>query len=672
MSIAGEAYYDQDEAYQAALRHRNAGFSMHADEYYSDEALPAFMKAQTPKRYLLEEGIAASPADTPEDHVYPHTWVIQDGADTRRLNTVIRGDEEEVIGTGQLAGGGVTIKFVDQLWGPDRRGYGYLAVVDEHGQRHLVKSACIQRTFVDSRNPSVRLAWRTVTDLALVSSGNDMVAYVRVFHPDGNVPRIDFLRKGNGLKGRLYYSTEGAKTHMSMDDGRTMIYHGPRGQERMVCADKDPARNLGCTKEFYAGPPGRAYLVRRLYQDGKVTFYRGTTPNEVSKAKTWHPGGRTEYFTGPRNRERKVAEGHEETPTASLRRPRPGPPPPPPAAPAPAPAPEPAPEPAPAAAPQATGEWDVSLYDSDDEAASAAADPVFYKGAKAHISEAHRRTDLHGRQVVLKRLLRGEGRRWQIEWAPSDRPEPSGQTHPSLKWIFDQAHLVSEVDYQTQLAAKVAARAAKAESKGARKRAKALAKKCKDDAKLAAELQAMAVDEPPALAAAAPAPAAPAREVKPPPEGKQPLAVVARCPLSGQLLRWAVLAEDGYLYNPSALTEYWSGQIATTSPITGEEIGTEYLSHFPMRSLADEIAKAGAGSAYEAVPREAPAIATCAISLEVMEDPVLAQDGYLYERDALARWFATGQRTSPMTGLPMGNRLVQDRHVDVLCAAWRG
>ena len=182
----------------------------------------------------------------------------------------------------------------------------------------------------------------------------------------------------------------------------------------------------------------------------------------------------------------------------------------------------------------------------------------------------------------------------------------------------------------------------------------------------------MAVDEPPAPAEATPAPAAPAREVKPPPEGKQSLAVVARCPLSGQLLTKGVLAEDGYLYDPSALAEYWANQAVAASPITGEEIGTEYLPHFPMRSLADEISKAGADSAYEAVPREAPAITTCAISLEVMEDPVLAQDGYLYEREALARWFATGQRTSPMTGLSMGNRLVQDRHVDILCAAWRG
>ena len=105
MSIAGEAYYDEDEAHRVATRHREGRFSMHGDEYYSDEALPAYLKAQIRKRYLLEEGLALSPADTPEDYVYPYTWLVKDGADTRRIKTVIRGDEDEVIGTGQLTGG---------------------------------------------------------------------------------------------------------------------------------------------------------------------------------------------------------------------------------------------------------------------------------------------------------------------------------------------------------------------------------------------------------------------------------------------------------------------------------------------------------------------------------------------------------------------------------------
>jgi len=40
----------------------------------------------------------------------------------------------------------------------------------------------------------------------------------------------------------------------------------------------------------------------------------------------------------------------------------------------------------------------------------------------------------------------------------------------------------------------------------------------------------------------------------------------------------------------------------------------------------------------------------CPITHEVMEDPVIAQDGHTYERKAIERWFAMGKCTSPKTG----------------------
>ena len=40
----------------------------------------------------------------------------------------------------------------------------------------------------------------------------------------------------------------------------------------------------------------------------------------------------------------------------------------------------------------------------------------------------------------------------------------------------------------------------------------------------------------------------------------------------------------------------------------------------------------------------------CPITHEIMEDPVIAQDGHTYERAAIQRWFDTGRRTSPKTG----------------------
>merc|ERR1719204_1538603 len=39
----------------------------------------------------------------------------------------------------------------------------------------------------------------------------------------------------------------------------------------------------------------------------------------------------------------------------------------------------------------------------------------------------------------------------------------------------------------------------------------------------------------------------------------------------------------------------------------------------------------------------------CPITYSLMNDPVVAADGFTYERDAIARWLAKNQ-TSPMTG----------------------
>ncbi|ACE05862.1 hypothetical protein Aasi_0451 [Candidatus Amoebophilus asiaticus 5a2] len=48
----------------------------------------------------------------------------------------------------------------------------------------------------------------------------------------------------------------------------------------------------------------------------------------------------------------------------------------------------------------------------------------------------------------------------------------------------------------------------------------------------------------------------------------------------------------------------------------------------------------------EAIPNEC----FCSITQEIMEDPVIAQDGHTYERAAIQQWFNTGRRTSPRTG----------------------
>ncbi|XP_064396865.1 WD repeat, SAM and U-box domain-containing protein 1-like isoform X2 [Halichondria panicea] len=48
----------------------------------------------------------------------------------------------------------------------------------------------------------------------------------------------------------------------------------------------------------------------------------------------------------------------------------------------------------------------------------------------------------------------------------------------------------------------------------------------------------------------------------------------------------------------------------------------------------------------------------CPITCELMRDPVLAADGYSYERTAITAWFSKGRRTSPVTNLPLTNTLL--------------
>jgi hypothetical protein len=48
-----------------------------------------------------------------------------------------------------------------------------------------------------------------------------------------------------------------------------------------------------------------------------------------------------------------------------------------------------------------------------------------------------------------------------------------------------------------------------------------------------------------------------------------------------------------------------------------------------------------------------PTTFTCPILHELMRDPVLASDGFSYERAAIGKWFSLGKRTSPITNEPL-------------------
>ncbi|XP_056145600.1 WD repeat, SAM and U-box domain-containing protein 1-like [Lampris incognitus] len=55
---------------------------------------------------------------------------------------------------------------------------------------------------------------------------------------------------------------------------------------------------------------------------------------------------------------------------------------------------------------------------------------------------------------------------------------------------------------------------------------------------------------------------------------------------------------------------------------------------------------------------EAPDEFLCPITRELMKDPVIAADGYSYEREAIESWIRAKNRTSPMTNLPLQTTMV--------------
>jgi hypothetical protein len=61
--------------------------------------------------------------------------------------------------------------------------------------------------------------------------------------------------------------------------------------------------------------------------------------------------------------------------------------------------------------------------------------------------------------------------------------------------------------------------------------------------------------------------------------------------------------------------------------------------------------------AHEPAREEMPNQFLCPILQDVMEDPVVAMDGFTYERAAIEAWFRQSDR-SPMTNLPIPPVLV--------------
>ncbi|KAM3861957.1 WD repeat, SAM and U-box domain-containing protein 1-like [Diretmus argenteus] len=68
---------------------------------------------------------------------------------------------------------------------------------------------------------------------------------------------------------------------------------------------------------------------------------------------------------------------------------------------------------------------------------------------------------------------------------------------------------------------------------------------------------------------------------------------------------------------------------------------------------------------------EAPDEFLCPITRDLMKDPVIAADGYSYEREAIESWIRAKNKSSPMTNLPLQTTLVTpNRSLKMAIARW--
>ena len=62
-------------------------------------------------------------------------------------------------------------------------------------------------------------------------------------------------------------------------------------------------------------------------------------------------------------------------------------------------------------------------------------------------------------------------------------------------------------------------------------------------------------------------------------------------------------------------------------------------------------------------PGEVPENLCCPISMELMAQPVIAADGFTYDRASIEAWLARGKTTSPTTGAPLEHTHLTPNHL---------
>lgn len=160
-------------------------------------------------------------------------------------------------------------------------------------------------------------------------------------------------------------------------------------------------------------------------------------------------------------------------------------------------------------------------------------------------------------------------------------------------------------------------------------------------------------------------------DATPPTPTRVSLRELTLCPLSREPMTDAVLASDGYTYSAKALHAFWGRTDDFTSPLTGAPISAAVVPHFPLMSLGKEVVQRPHFSQHQ-IPFEEPEVLLCPITQEVMDDPVRAADGQVYQRSALQQWLSVkvGKETSPVTNSPMAPDMRDDLTLKCFARAW--
>ncbi|KAF8464899.1 hypothetical protein BDZ91DRAFT_729114 [Kalaharituber pfeilii] len=106
------------------------------------------------------------------------------------------------------------------------------------------------------------------------------------------------------------------------------------------------------------------------------------------------------------------------------------------------------------------------------------------------------------------------------------------------------------------------------------------------------------------------------------------------------------------------LVQYLLDMAARPSTPTSSDVSTR---------VASEVeASAAAGGNSLSIPQEFK----CPICYELFKNPVIAEDGFTYEKQQIEQWFQSAH-SSPMTGLPMGTVLIPNRNLTIQIREWQ-